>query len=139
MFYIWKCIVLYFIKIQTFNSQLVELYPRAYISWYAVGIYYSLIKKWESARQCLSKSTNLSEWMPIFMFVFWLCQDLIHAYCWYVFSLAFHSRINCYKIFNSGSLLYCKSLYFSRSEVNCDKLAPCSRGTFSLMTITDNF
>ncbi|KAL5248936.1 hypothetical protein ACHWQZ_G017960 [Mnemiopsis leidyi] len=43
------------------GHKLVELYPKAYISWYAVGIYYSLIKKWESARQCLSKSTSLNK------------------------------------------------------------------------------
>jgi len=43
------------------GHKLVELYPRAHISWYAVGVYYALILKWEAARQCFSKSTTIDK------------------------------------------------------------------------------
>lgn len=39
--------------------QLVDLYPENAISWFAVGCYYLVIKKVESARRYLSKATSL--------------------------------------------------------------------------------
>ena len=43
-----------------FAHELVDLFPRSYVSWYAVAMYYLLISKYHEARRYFSKSTLMA-------------------------------------------------------------------------------